>query len=485
MTKKNGDKTNEKMTNIELATAPSAGSNRVNRRRHRQSTDERPSRSRSHSRPSKKIRKNGKGASKKSSFQEDEQVSSSFSFTPSAIEFMTMETDIRGSVDNKPGESSRKSKGTATKNIPRNGLVFLLRIDLPPPVSAAAAISAGKQTHNHFDEEEQAALFGTLGDGKSSIRVMVLNPDGAWSKRLKQEKAAASDNTQNDGTTRHCYWIIKVHGYAATEKFWHAKHRIFPIVCLTSISVLETRWKSDKKSLKEKQASSLFGKPLFSNSGNISIDGVQCSVAKKKAQGGNIGTFLKERGPFLTNEELAGSSKILDHQLDNAVNTALNDESNTVAKSASSMPPYRDQNFKRVHECLSRHAAMLTLQLSSSSSSTLMKTANANNPSSSAVPDGDSSYPPPVSPTKSSRPTQHAWELYDRTLKEFKSSQMDRQKASLGTNAGRESAERAELLAERHNAVLELALKEDGSLSVGLLVSPVQQPAQLNPLSFI
>jgi len=54
---------------------------------------------------------------------------------------------------------------------------------------------------------------------------------------------------------------------------------------------------------------------------------------------------------------------------------------------------------------------------------------------------------------------------------------MDRQKASLGTNVGRESAERAEMVVERHNSALELALKEEGPLSIDLLVSAVQYSA--------
>jgi hypothetical protein len=50
---------------------------------------------------------------------------------------------------------------------------------------------------------------------------------------------------------------------------------------------------------------------------------------------------------------------------------------------------------------------------------------------------------------------------------------MDRQKASLGTNAGRESAERAEMVVERHNSALKLALNDEGPLSIELLVSTV------------
>lgn len=484
MTKTLAEKRKGHKGNIESSASSSIENTPPNRKRSRPSEEGRSSRSRSRS--SKKIRKNGRSDASSSSL--------SFSLTPNAIESIVSGMDILGrrddSLENPPKKSTKKmeeiatSNGTAINNkIPRTELILRLRIDLPPPVSEPFVTDAQKP--NNLHHEEQAALFGTLGDGKSSIRVMVLNPDGIWSKRLIP-KTTASDKAENQGTTRRrdCDWIVKVHGYASTEKFWHLKYRIFPVICLTSISILQT-CDHETKSLKTKSSSSLsaLGKPLFSNSVGGNIDSFFTANRSCKAQAGTIGTFLRERGPFLTNEELAGSSRILDHRFETPTTTTSLENENDCDSATSCLSLTqlsRNQNFKKVHECLSRHSAMLTLQqssLSPSSSSNSSSTngghdANASSsPSSTTAVDDSSSSPQPQSPLKSKRPTQHAWELYEGALREFKTSQMDRQKASLGTNAGRESAERAEMVVERHNSALELALKEEGPLSIELLVS--------------
>lgn len=442
MTKKKTAKKSEKrQTTAPAALSPSsAESMQAHRRRDRKSKEVR---SRS---PSRKIRKNS----------DKSNVSSSpFSLTPNAIELIVSGVDILRRKDESL-ETPSKAEAISTEKTSQTELILRLRLDVPSSESSGASTEKTEQTMGNQEHEDQAALFGTLGDGKSSIRAMLLNPDGIWSRRLSRGKMAAGEK---EGTGD---WIVKVHGYATTEKFWHKTYRIFPIVCLTSISILQTCPNNGKK----KSSKSLLGKPLFWNvvSGK---SGPFPAGTGFKAQAGTIGTFLKERSPFLTNEELAGSSRMVDEKVETLKNS--NDEE----------PLSRDQNFKKVQECLSQHSAMLTLQQSSlsppSSAKRNSEGDNLSSPSSPTAPVNNdssrssSSPQPPASPLKSSRPGQHAWELYDGALREFRISQMDRQKASLGTNAGRESAERAQMVVDRHNSAMELALKEEGPLSIELL----------------
>lgn len=430
--KKAAKKTERRQRTAPPPSSPSSPSSAESNMQARRKRDRKSKEVRSRS-PSRKIRKN----SSKSNVP-----SSPFSLTLNAIESIVSGVDILSRRD-ESFESPSKAKQSSTEKNPKTELVLRLRLDVSYSKSPTASTEKGKQTNGNPKDDDQTVLFGTLGDGKSSIRTMLLNPDGIWSKRLQESTGD---------------WIVKVHGYATTEKFWHKTYRIFPIVCLTSFSILQMEKKK-----------SPWGKPLFSNSA-VGKSGL--SNAPFKAQAGTIGTFLKERSPFLTNEELAGLSRIVDEKVDASVNP--NDEETTNDGS----PTCRDQNFKKVQECLSQHSAMLTLQQSSLSPSTSRKSEVDNSSSSSptsapADNDSSSSPQPPASPLKSSRPGQHAWELYDGALREFRISQMDRQKASLGTNAGRESAERAQMVVDRHNSALELALKEEGPLSIELLVSVI------------
>ena len=434
---------------------------RPNGKRSRRSREDQRSKSRS----SKKIRKN---------IQRHDSFSlPSVSLTPNAIESMVTGVEL---LDRRDDSFESPSKPAAKKmddsSTCPTELILRLRLDLPSETKT----DGQKQPASLDNMEDQPALFGTLGDGKSSIRVMLLNPDGLWSRRLIPEKLLSCEEQEKGPKD----WIVKVHGYATTEKFWHLKYQIYPILCLASISILETVGCEKKKSSK-----SALGKPLFTNS--VGDSGFSPATMNFKAQAGTIGKFLKERGPFLTNEELAGSSGAVDQWFDatttatTTTTTATTSNEDDGLECAASTPLSRSQNYKKVHECLSRHSAMLTLQQSSSSPPSSPTNSVSENPTSSS-PEGENDASaiqapppappaPPASPLKSKRPTQHAWELYDGALREFKTSQMDRQKASLGTNVGRESAERAELVVEQHKIALELALKEEGPLTVELLVS--------------
>lgn len=455
MTKKLGAKTTERRGNSgpssSSLSSPSTRSRRQHTKRSRRLKEDQSDRSKSRS--PKRVRKKNGRANVTSSVS-----TSSISLTLNAIESMVTGVELLSRKDDgfeSPSKATTKKTEKAASSEPQTDLILRLRLDVPSPVSESLSTT--------IDHEENPALFGTLGDGKSSIRVMLLNPDGLWSRRLISETNTSSENEESPRD-----WIVKIHGYAATEKFWHVKYQIFPIICLTSISILETCETQAADTKKKSKKKSPLGKPLFSNS----VAGSAFSASMNfKAQAGTIGKFLKERGPFLTNEELAGSSGIMDEWFD-ATTTATNknEEESSAMDCDLSTPLSRNQNFKKVHECLSRHSAMLTLQQSSSSPPSSPESANENPSSKSATnADDPSSIQLPPSPLKSKRPAQHAWELYDGALREFRTSQMDRQKASLGTNAGRESAERAELVVKQHNSALELALKEEGPLSIELL----------------
>jgi fido (protein-threonine AMPylation protein) len=254
-----------------------------------------------------------------------------------------------------------------------------------------------KKTANTDNTER--AVVATLSDGKYWIEVLVLNPSRSFIPQ--------SVDTGND-----C--VVAVHAYITTEGH-NPKYQLKPIVCLTSFTVLATPRKEGGHDL-----------------------GAPCPIPSQKytrITAGAVGSFLLEILPFLTNEELAGS-------VDMSA-SLLAEEDDTV-----SLLNHQDN----VQKCLARHAAMMTLRLSSPSSA-----------------DAPPAPAPPETPTK--QPTEHAVQNYTSALREFSASQLDRQIASLGTNAGREAADRASLISERHNAALEQAMKENSPLTTSLLCS--------------
>ena len=215
----------------------SAESMQAQRKRDRKSKEVR---SRS---PSRKIRKNS---------DQSNASSSPFSLTPNAIEFIVSGVDVLRRRDESL-ESPSKAEAVSIEKTSKTELILRLRLDAPLSESSAASTEKTKQINDNPDHEDPAALFVRLGDGNSSIRAMLLNPDGIWSRRFSMA-AGAKEGTGD--------WIVKVHGYATTEKFWHKTYRIFPIVCLTSISILQTCTNNEKK----KSSKSPLGKPLFLNS---------------------------------------------------------------------------------------------------------------------------------------------------------------------------------------------------------------------------
>jgi fido (protein-threonine AMPylation protein) len=326
-------------------------------------------------------------------------------------------------------------------------LILKLRVSLPEEKSNDVLPRCSPDT-------EASALMGVLGDGIASIRVIVMD-DGSrtLTKRLQEEKEERD-------------WIVDVRGYLTTKQIWNVKFQTFPLVCLTSIAILSTVQRTSAGDDKNGTwCTTTLGEPFtYSN------------TSSTKVYVGSFGSFLKQWSSFFTNRELAGSKKILNcfddtcsvksplpetftPRTPNEDESPASDSLRHEYGSASSTPCVvttrfpskcetsdtfaspQEENVLRVQQLLARHSSMITLQSSLSASS------------------------PPTS-----RPAEHAWELYNSLLREFTASQFDRQKASL-SNAGTESADRAVLVAERHNAALAMAMKETNPLSMEKLCS--------------
>ena len=147
-----------------------------------------------------------------------------------------------------------------------------------------------------------------------------------------------------------------------------------------------------------------------------------------KIQGGKVPVFLKEWTPFLSNEELAGCL---------AWNRTLFPNSNLL----------KEQN-QAVSEFLEHHAAIRTLHRSQSSTainvSTTSNTGNTNNGSNS-----------------NNIQNSNMTGAHLSALREFEGAQMDRQKASLTSNAGKENAQGAAKVVKQYRKALEYALSEE------------------------
>ena len=267
---------------------------------------------------------------------------------------------------------STKENGTLA-----NSLVLKLRVDVEPV----------KTSHRSDDE----ALAAMVSDGTSYVKVLL-------------SKAPTNSNFEY----RSRDLIVSVDGYVTADFHPQLKFHKHPFICLTSLSILAAT-----------PATSL-GDPY------------QTPVSDKKQtirlHGGTSGTFLAQRTPFLTNEELAGSG-----------------ESKILIEESVDKKSFED-HVVQVSAFLARHSAMMTLQSS---------------------PGGSASEQ--MSVLSCARHTDLAVQNYTSALKEFLNSQLDRQKASLATNAGREAASRASLIMERYIDTLDHALSTNEHLSQSLL----------------
>ena len=267
------------------------------------------------SRHEKGKRKNNHSNKNNSNNDHDEEISkprkrkrgsSSFSLTVNAIRSIATGAPIVQS--NKDGQE-KENKNSETSN-----LILKLRMEEEPVTIVTtnqSTMTASSETNNNENHQDDGSVFyATLGDGDGSLslKVLVMDKSGELSQRISKEKARK----------KRYDWIVAIHGYVTTEKVWNVKYQLFPIICLTSISVLSTTKRKGRSSL---------GTPFS-----------YTRIVSSKAHTGNIGTFLNEHLSFLTNEELAGSCKLLieqqqQHQQVTAVPTTTNGTSSPTSTS--------------------------------------------------------------------------------------------------------------------------------------------------------
>jgi len=161
-------------------------------------------------------------------------------------------------------------------------------------------------------------------------------------------------------------------------------------------------------------------------------------------KGGMVGEFFSMYAPRLTDVELAGFAVAA-----TSTGTIVRSPTRTIINAATggSLLDQFAANKQKVDEMLARHGAMLTLLSSQSSSG-----------------DGSGKKSPCSQPNSTRSRSQSnaadvaAAEIYLSALREFNTSQMDRQNAGLTSNVGRADAVSAELIKKQHRAALQAAL---------------------------
>jgi fido (protein-threonine AMPylation protein) len=348
--------------------------------------------------------------------------------------------------------------------------------------------AADNDTTREDQRQDVTAIEATMSDGACQMPVLVLHTESTL---------ALFDSHRREGFND---FIILVEGFVTTEYYAGIskahKFKVKPCLCLASFKVLQRNKVTRPPDL---------GKPLeevLSTQGAIrtavnaaGVDNNNSHYKTKDAQSpspslnpvllpqslvhrGTAGSFLKQRAPFLTNEELAGDGAVPLSRWVEMGETSLT--------GALVLEAYEDNVF-RVSNFLAQHVAMMTLQSAaavtvissiSSSGRSTPTAANTSATDSSAETcihvgaQSENSSTTAIS-TSGSRPTDQTVINYTAALKEFSSSQFDRQRASLVSNSGREPADRASLVLERYMATLECALNDEAasSLTIPLLCS--------------
>ena len=154
-------------------------------------------------------------------------------------------------------------------------------------------------------------------------------------------------------------------------------------------------------------------------------------LTQGRIQGGRVPQFIGKRAPFLSTKALAGCL-------------------------ASEVPASMNTRLQTVSDFMSKHHAMSTLHRSSSLSSDTAASVGA-------LDNGDSG--------SNAAPVSSPMKVYMSVLDQFQSSQMDRQKASLTSNEGRENAANATRIVKQHQTALKDVLEYEGELSLTKLNS--------------
>jgi len=167
----------------------------------------------------------------------------------------------------------------------------------------------------------------------------------------------------------------------------------------------------------------------------------EAADAPGNVKGGMVGEFFSKYALRLTDVELAGF----------AAPATARSPTRTIVNAATggSLLDQFAANKQKVDEMLARHGAMHTL-LSSQSGGGGGGGGGSNSPAN--QPNGSRSR------SQSNAADVAAAEIYLSALREFNTSQMDRQNAGLTSNVGRADAASAELIKKQHRAALQAAL---------------------------
>jgi len=306
--------------------------------------------------------------------------------------------------------------------------------DLSAPTTTSTTRSE-RPLHDHF-------LSATMDDGKFSLPIFVLNdPDNEGFQNYLARSLSKPDNNNDDEKMdtippTMADWVgLIVKGMVTTDGH-NPKFDLEPLVCLTQFEILST---------KHVRLPSEFGIPFSSSPGissriptdpprsppksipNDKQHPTSTTSTAARVRAGTIGTFLECCLPFMTMNEIVrchdtNVQRFLLSEPTLIPEQPKQESQEAVWTSIATLNQHADQ----VQSFLTQHTALMTLQ------------------------------------TSSQLTPEHTVQNYTHAVREFATSQLDRQRASLASNAGREAADRATLITENYNLALEQALERPG-----------------------
>ena len=204
--------------------------------------------------------------------------------------------------------------------------------------------------------------------------------------------------------------------------------------------------RKNKKQKREEASDAGNGNEANNNNKKGATGNSSTAAPVSTVKGGMVGEFFSMYAPRLTDVELAGFAVAATP----STGTVVRSPTRTIIDAATggSLLDQFPANKQKVDEMLARHGAMLTLLSSQSSSSG--SGSGTNSPSNQA--NGVRSR------SQSNAADVAAAEIYLSALREFNTSQLDRQNAGLTSNVGRADAASAELIKKQHRAALQAAL---------------------------
>lgn len=295
------------------------------------------------------------------------------------------------------------ASGKETHSLAKN-LVGRIRLCCEDPHLDSSNTQMEKPAHDQM-------LLAMMDDGRHSLPIFVVNDnDNEMFQKYVTQSRARQDSAD---------WIcIDIKGLVTTDGY-NPKFDLEPIVCVTRFEIAS-----------KVECPSEFGISFSTGQRRTNEHNNVRSSSTARVRSGTIGTFLEKSLSFLTTEELVWCHDTNIQQMLLAESSPSKDFEDTreVREAACSSIASINQYAEQVQSFVTRHKAMMTLD--------------------------------------TSQPTEHAVQSYTKALNEFEKSQLDRQKASLASNAGREAADRAHVITQQYNAALEeamMSIQEDTS----------------------